>query len=119
MVRVASDAGHTLHAGDMMVSHECVETQIQGGTTGIEAVRLYPPLTEENLSWAGILMYKSSRMTETDCTPVGCAGPAMALRIPVSGTKAAKQRSDAETYTVTKRNQLFENADKPYVAKHV
>lgn len=41
-----------------MVSHECVETQIQGGTTGIETVRLYPPLTEQNLSRAGILMYK-------------------------------------------------------------
>lgn len=42
-----------------MVSHECVETQIQGGTTGIETVRLYPPLTEENLSWAG-LFYANS-----------------------------------------------------------
>ena len=87
-----------------------------------------------------ILLYKSSRNVlgpRGACSPVGknisddnryehgAVRSNAEMLIPVSGTEAAKQRSDAGTYTVCGAMlsyghllyKLFENADRPPVAK--
>jgi len=86
-----------------------------------------------------ILLYKSSRNVlgpRGACSPVGknisddnryehgAVRSNAGMLIPVSGTEAAKQRSDAGTYTVCGTMyrmailyKLFENADRPPAAK--